>query len=167
MAEEIIPVSAVEREGLSANRQDPFMSFLSGIIRQAVRILALLMVLVILWGIVDVVWVLYRQLMQPPFLLLNISDILATFGAFMAVLIAIEIFMNITVYLREDVIHVRLVVATALMAIARKVIVFDYEALGSEYVWATGGVVLALGVTYWLIGKKEGKESGKESPSRF
>ncbi len=38
----------------------------------------------------------------------------------------IEIFINITVYLREDVIHVRLVVATALMAVARKVIVFDF-----------------------------------------
>lgn len=165
MAEETISVSAAEREGLSANRQDPFMNFLSHIIRQAVRILALLMVLVILWGIVDVVWVLYRQLIQPPFLLLNISDILATFGAFMAVLIAIEIFINITVYLREDVIHVRLVVATALMAIARKVIVFDYKFLGPEYVWATAGVVFALGVTYWLIGRKEGKENVGERPS--
>jgi len=102
MAEETIPVSAAEREGLSANRQDPFVNLLSRFIRQAVRILALLMVLVILWGISDVVWVLYRQLIQPPFLLLNISDILATFGAFMAVLIAIEIFINITVYLSKS-----------------------------------------------------------------
>jgi len=162
MAEETTPVSAAEKKGISASRQDPFINYLSCIIRQAVRILALLMVLVILWGIVDVVWVLYRQLIQPPFLLLNISDILATFGAFMAVLIAIEIFINITVYLREDVIHVRLVVATALMAIARKVIVFDYEFLGPEYVWATGGVVFALGVTYWLIGRKKGEENGSE-----
>lgn len=45
------------------------------------------------------------------------SDILATFGAFMAVLIAIEIFINIIIYLREDVIHVKIVMATALMAI--------------------------------------------------
>ncbi|MCL6622351.1 MAG: phosphate-starvation-inducible PsiE family protein [Syntrophobacterales bacterium] len=51
---------------------------------------------VILWGIGDVVWILYNQLMSPPFLLLNINDILATFGAFMAVLIAIDIFINIT-----------------------------------------------------------------------
>jgi uncharacterized membrane protein (DUF373 family) len=30
-----------------------------------------------------------------------------------AVLIAIEIFLNITLYLRDDVVHVKLVVATA------------------------------------------------------
>ena len=33
-------------------------------------------------------------------------------------LIAIEIFINITVYLREDVIHIKIVMATALMAIS-------------------------------------------------
>lgn len=59
----------------------------------------------------------------------EIGDILQTFGAFMAVLIAIEIFINITLYLRTDVIPVKLVVATALMAICRKVIIFDYYAL--------------------------------------
>jgi len=69
----------------------------------------------------------------------------------LAVLIAIEIFVNITLYLRRDVIHVDLVIATALMAVARKVIVFDYEILGPSYVWATAAVVLALGITYWLI----------------
>jgi uncharacterized membrane protein (DUF373 family) len=138
----------------SQKQEDPLMKLLNRIIRHAVRVLAVLMVLIILWGIVDVVWVLYQQLRQPPILLLNISDILSTFGAFMAVLIAIEIFVNITVYLREDVIHVKLVVATALMAIARKVIVFDYKYLEPEYVWGTAGVVLALGITYWLIAKE-------------
>jgi uncharacterized membrane protein (DUF373 family) len=135
--------------------QDPLIRFLNMVIRQAVRILAILMVLVILWGIGDVVYVLYKQLMAPPFMLLNISDILNTFGAFLAVLIAIEIFVNITLYLRDDVIHVNLVVATALMAIARKVIVFDFKTTEPEYIWATAAVVLSLGITYWLIVRKK------------
>ena len=85
------------------------------------------MIIVIVWGLGDVVYVLYQRLMAPPFLLLSISDILATFGAFLAVLIAIEIFINITLYLRTNVIPVRFVVATALMAISRKVIIFDFK----------------------------------------
>lgn len=134
---------------------DPMINLLHRIIQYAVRFLAVLMVLVILWGIGDVIYILYQQLRKPPFLLLNIDDILTTFGAFMAVLIAIEIFINITLYLREDVIHVRLVVATALMAIARKVIVFDFKSLEPEYIWATAVVVLSLGITYWLISKEK------------
>ncbi len=143
-----------EHGGFSGEQRDPLIRGLHFIIRHAVRALAILMMLVILWGIGDVVWILYQKLSEPPFMLLNIGDILQTFGAFLAVLIAIEIFINITVYLREDVIHVRLVIATALMAVARKVIVFDFKEISYEFVWATAFVILALGLTYWLITKK-------------
>jgi uncharacterized membrane protein (DUF373 family) len=136
---------------LADDSEDAYMGFLHKIIRVAVKVLAALMVAVIVWGIGDVIYVLYQRLMEPPFLLLSISDILATFGAFLAVLIAIEIFINITLYLKTDVIPVRLVVATALMAISRKVIIFDFEKITPLLVLATATVVLALGITYWLI----------------
>lgn len=84
------------------------------------------MVLVILWGIGDVVWTLYQKLAGPPFMLLNIGDILQTFGALLAVLIAVEIFIDITVYLREDVIQVKLVIATALMAVKSRMLDPDH-----------------------------------------
>ena len=133
---------------------DPTIRYLHQIIRIAVRVLAVLMVLVIVWGIGDVVYVLYQRLMQPPFLLLQINDILATFGAFLAVLIAIEIFINIRMYLMTNIIPVRLVIGTALMAIARKVIIFDFDQITPQYIYSTASVVLALGVTYWLITKR-------------
>ena len=139
---------------LTQKHDDPFIEFLHCIIRFAVQALAVLMVLVIVWGIGDVVYVLYQRLSSPPFLLLSINDILATFGAFLAVLIAIEIFINITMYLKTDVIPVRLVVATALMAISRKVIIFDFEKITPPFILGTAAVVLALGITYWLISKK-------------
>jgi uncharacterized membrane protein (DUF373 family) len=111
------------------------------------------MVFVILMGVVDVGWTIYQKLMTPPMFILTISDMLATFGAFMAVLIAIEILINITVYLRDDVIHVKIVMATALMAIARKVIIMDFETLESSYVYGIAAVLLATSIAYWLIHK--------------
>ena len=92
---------------------EPLIEKLQAIIHWSVRVLAILMVFVIVMGVVDVAWTLYQKLASPPGYILTISDMLATFGAFMAVLIAIEIFINITVYLREDVIHVKIVMATA------------------------------------------------------
>lgn len=84
------------------------------------------MTFVIFWGVLDMIWVLYQRVSKNPYFLPDISDILATFGAFLAVLIAIEIFENIVMYLEMRFIQIRLVVATALMAAARKVIVFDF-----------------------------------------
>lgn len=140
---------------LHLEHEDATIRFLHRVIRFAVKILAILMVLVIVWGIGDVVYVLYQRLTEPPFFLLQINDILATFGAFLAVLIAIEIFINISMYLSSNVIPVRLVVATALMAIARKVIIFDFDEITPPFIYGTAAVVLALGVTYWLITKKQ------------
>ena len=147
-------MSEEKYSSLSENDKDPYMRILNKAIRWGVKILALLMVLIIFWSIFDVIWVFIKRLKYPPFFVLKVNDILALFGAILVVLIAIEIFFNITLYLREDVIHVRLVVATALMAIARKVIVFDYKELNPQYIYASGAVLLALGVTYWLLSKK-------------
>jgi len=138
---------------LPTKHDDPLIAFLNKAIKFSIRILAILMVLVIFWGVADVVYVIYEQLIQAPFMLLNISDILKTFAAFLAVLIAIEIYQNIVLYLRTDVIPIKLVVATALMAISRKVIIFDFKDVSSMYILATAAVVLALGVTYFLLGK--------------
>ncbi|QCF24826.1 phosphate-starvation-inducible PsiE family protein [Hydrocarboniclastica marina] len=132
---------------------------LHGIIRWAVRALALLMVFVIIMGVVDVGWILYERLVSPPVYILTISDMLATFGAFMAVLIAIEIFINITVYLRDNVIHVKIVIATALMAIARKVIVLDLEKVSPAYLWGIASIMLAVSLAYlmmqWVVEDRE------------
>ena len=130
-------------------------------IRLAVRVLAILMLLVIWWGVADVIYVLYDRIAAHPYYLLDISDIQATFGVFMAVLIAIEIFINLTSYLRDNVIHLRLVLATALIAIARKVIVLDYKEVAPEYIYATALVAAALSLGYWLVVVKNTGEKPK------
>ncbi|MBB3060798.1 phosphate-starvation-inducible PsiE family protein [Microbulbifer rhizosphaerae] len=140
---------------LPKEHEDPLIRVLHLVIRSSVRLLAILMMLVIIWGVGDVVYVMYQRLSEPPMLLLDSDDIFDVFGAFMLVLIAIEIFINIRLYLGSNVIPIQLVVATALMAIARKVIVLDLEDWTPMYVLGIAAVVLALGITYWLIAKKD------------
>lgn len=144
-------------EELPTEHEDPLVRVLHKTILGAVRVLAILMTGLIVLSVFDVVWTLYQRLSKPPLFLLEISDIFVVFGAFLAVLIAIEIFINITLYLRTDVMPVRLVVATALMAVSRKVIVLDFKIIDWPFVAATGVVVLALGITYWLLRRVEVK----------
>lgn len=147
--------------GSSYENEEELILWLRRGIRLAVRVLAIIMLFVIWWGVADVIYVLFNRIAAHPSYLLNISDILATFGAFMAVLIAIEIFVNITSYLRDNIIHIKLVLATALMAIARKVIVLDYNEVTPEYIYATALVVAALSLAYWLVVVKNPGEKPK------
>lgn len=143
-------------EEFPETHEDELIGYLHRIIRLAVKILAVLMVMVIFWGLGDVVYVLYQRLREPPVFLLNINDIFETFGAFLAVLIAIEIFINIRLYLGTNVVPVKLVVATGLMAISRKVIILDFEKIGADYLVGIAAIMFAMGITYWLISKKSG-----------
>jgi len=137
---------------LSTEHHDPLISILHKTIKAAIKIRVVLMVLVIFWGVADVFYVIYNQLLAPPFLLLNLSDIFKTFAAFLAVLIAIEIFQNIVLYIRTDVFPLRRVM-TALMARARKVIIIDYQFVSTRLMFALAGIILASGDTYYLLEK--------------
>ena len=152
---------------ISAESSHALLGKCYAVIRLSVRILAVLMTFVILWGSLDVAWVIWQRMNANPFYVLNIGDMLHTFGAFIAVLIAVEIFHNIVMYLEHNVIQVKLVLATALMAASRKVIVLDFQDLNPAYIWATGGVILALGLTYWLVTVKPGGRVGSGVETRF
>ena len=137
---------------LSTDHHDPLIRVLHRAIRASIKVLAVLMVVVIMLGVVDVIYHLYQELREPPLLHLTVSEIFEIFGTFMVVLIAVEIFINIRLYLGSNVMPIRLVIATALMAIARKVIVLDITETEPVYIFAIGAVTLALGLTYWLVG---------------
>ncbi|MEZ5571832.1 MAG: phosphate-starvation-inducible PsiE family protein [Halioglobus sp.] len=148
---------------LSVSHPDPLIRVLHFAIRGCVKVMAVLMVVVIVLGVVDVMYHLYEALKMPPMLNLSVSEIFEIFGAFMVVLIAIEIFINIRLYLGSNTLPIKLVIATALMAIARKVIVLDLAETAPVYVFAIGVVTIALGVTYWLVSVSDKHPIG-ESP---
>lgn len=139
---------------MKEKNENKLLHILDRVIHNCALVIAVIMVLVIVWGVADIVYVLYQRLMAPPFMLLEIKDIFATFGAFMAVLIAIEIYHNIILYTKDQHNHrlaVEIVLATALMAAARKVIVFDFNAMDAAYIYATAAVIFALAVAYYFI----------------
>jgi uncharacterized membrane protein (DUF373 family) len=142
-------------ESLVVESKDTLLNILNKTLVVTVKILAVLMVLLIIWGLVDVVLVLYHELLEPPFLLINFENLVQLFGNFLVILIGIEIFLNIVFYLKRDAVHVPLVLATALTAIARKVIILDYNKLTADYIYATAAAVFAVGLVYWLVTKKD------------
>ena len=145
--------SAVHIE-LDPNHEDAIVRWCNRMIRHGVRLMSLLMLVIIALAIIDAGFTTFQKLVEPPVYILEVSDLLAVFSAVLVVLIVIEIYTNITLYLTEDVIHIKLVVATALMAVARKVITLDDKSLEPQYFLGYAALGLSLGVTYWLIARK-------------
>jgi len=126
------------------------LNFLQYIIAFLLKVLAFMMVFVIICSVVDVGRQIYVSISSPPFAILNLEQILHSFGGFLVVMIGIEIFLNIILYFRKDRSHIKLVLATALMAIARKVIILDYKETPSGEMIGIAALIFALGLAYWL-----------------
>ncbi|MEM7320166.1 MAG: phosphate-starvation-inducible PsiE family protein [Pseudomonadota bacterium] len=138
---------------LDPNHEDPVIRISNQVVRQMARVLSVLMVLVIGWTILDAGYTFVKHLIDKPVLLIGGKDLLIVLGAVLSVLIAIEVYTNAALYLTSNVIHVRLVVATGLMAIARKIITLDYKEIDPLLAFAYAALALALSVAYWLSSK--------------
>jgi len=77
----------------------------------------------------------------------------AVFGMIFTVIIALEFKKSLLVVAerRESVVQIRSVVMIALLAICRKVIIFDLRETDAAQLFALAAAILALGVVYWLI----------------
>lgn len=94
---------------------------------------------------------LLRSILNSDYLLIDLDELMDLFGVFMLVLIGIELLDTIKVYLRDNVVHVEVVVLVAIIALARKVIALKLEKLSGDVIIGLGLLIVALGATYYLI----------------
>ena len=83
------------------------------------------------------------------------------FGAIMTVLIALEFRHSLVkvVASGERIIQTQAVLLIAVLALSRKFIILDPGDYTAGTILALGAVVIALGLTYWLVRDREGLES--------
>ena len=75
------------------------------------------------------------------------------FGMIFTVIIALEFRRTLLVITerQQSVVHVRAVVLIAMLAIVRKLIIFDLAAGGAVELFALAAAILALGGVYWIV----------------
>lgn len=138
----------------------PFIKSFEKII---VRVLVVLMAFVLLLSTVELAWVIIKDIITPPILLLEIDELLEIFGLFMLVLIGIELLDTIAkTYMVESVDHAQIVMAVAIIAIARKVIILDVKDLSGLALVGIAAIILALSIGYYLIRKKSERLEGSK-----
>lgn len=139
-------------QGLAYNlRNDIFLRRLGQVEGVVSKALSLAMIVVILVTVIDLAIVLYHSLFfsdSDGFFKTTLTEI---FGLFLSVLIALEILENITAYIREHVVQVELVIATALTAVGRKLIILDLEKVSGLSLVGLAIAIFSLSISYWIV----------------
>ena len=131
--------------------------FLKGFEKAIIIILTLMMVVVLSLATIDLGWLILQDVLSPPVVLLNVNELLDIFGAFMLVIIGIELLATIMkTYLAGKENHLEVVVSVAIIAIARKVIILDIEKVGSLTIIGIAAVIVALTAGFYLLRRSRG-----------
>jgi uncharacterized membrane protein (DUF373 family) len=115
--------------------------------------LIVLMSGVLILATVELGYYLVKSIIESDFALIDLDQLMDLFGVFMLVLIGIELLDTIKVYLKENVVHVEVVVLVAIIAVARKVVVLKIEEIDGVTVIGIAFIIVALAVAYYLIKK--------------
>ena len=110
-----------------------------------------MMMLVVLLATIELGWIIIKDIITPPVILLEIDELFEIFGFFLLVLIGVELLETIKAYLIEKVVHVEIVLEVALIAIARKVIILDVEKYDSLTLMGIAALILAVAVAFFVI----------------
>src|SRR5512142_1735952 len=89
------------------------------------RVLLVMMAGVVLLATLELGWILAKDVLTPPLFLLEIEELMELFGQFLLVLIGIELLHSMKVYVARREVHLEAVLAVAVIAVARKIVVVD------------------------------------------
>jgi uncharacterized membrane protein (DUF373 family) len=132
-------------------RDENFLHAIEFFERFVARVLSIALVIVIMVALVDLVIYLFAKLQSEPVGFFN-TTVIEIFGVFLNILIALELLENITAYLQKQILQVQLVIVTSLIAVARKIIIFDLDKENSEQKLISLGIaILALSISYLLV----------------
>jgi uncharacterized membrane protein (DUF373 family) len=115
-----------------------------------VMALALMLIVVMVLSTVHLGWLVIEEILKPPRWLIPVQGLLEIFGYFLLVLIGVELLETLKAYVRKDVIHVRVVLEVALIAMARKVIIEEPNNVPSLTLFGIAALILALGIAFYF-----------------
>ncbi len=127
------------------------LEYLKKFERIIITALIVMMTIVVFLSTVELGWIIIKDIMTPPVVLLKIAELLEIFGLFLLVLIGIELLEMIKIYLEKNVIHVEVVFMVAMIAVGRKVVILDVKELPSLTLTGIAAIILALSLGYYLI----------------
>lgn len=127
------------------------LKIVDSIVQAVVLALLCLLSVAVIAGTFDLVRLLWSELVNPPIGVLDVTEILELLGFFLMVLIVIEMIYVVRLYAVHRHLDVQAVLAVALIAIARKVIVFDFEKYEATHMLGIAAIVMALAGALFLL----------------
>ena len=126
-------------------------------------VLLVMLAIVVLLATIDLGWIIVKDILTPPVLLLDVDELLELFGAFLLVMIGVELLNTVKTYLTKKTIHVEVVLLVGIIAIARKVVILEPKTMDALTLIGIAAIIFALTAGYYFVKLASRKASRPDS----
>jgi uncharacterized membrane protein (DUF373 family) len=123
-------------------------------------VLGILLIIVVALSTAHLGFLVAQEIWKTPKFLIPVQGLLEIFSFFLLILIGVELIETLKAYLKKDVIHVRLVLEVALIAMARKVIILEPNSVPGSTMFGVAAIIFALAVAFYFE-----RQARKDQPS--
>ena len=131
----------------------PSFKYLRLLQRLIIILLLFIMSLILLFATLNIIFFIIKNIVQQPMAQFTAGNLMELFSIFLVILIGIELLETVKAFLLKETIQVEIVVLVAIIAVSRKVIIWDFNDGSTIEIFGLSAILLALGVTYFLIRK--------------
>jgi uncharacterized membrane protein (DUF373 family) len=138
------------RKLIDSFQDENFLELLHHFEKFIAKILTISLIIIVFVSLFDLIKILSVELTSEPLGFFN-KSLIELFGLILNILIAMELLENMTGYLKKNIIQVELVIVTSIIALARKIIIFDFTKYSNLELFSLGFAIVSLAISYGLL----------------
>lgn len=133
------------------NSENKFTGKIIAINKNIIRVLIAIMTLMLILGTVQLIYLEYKKITAPPYLLIDVSSLLEVFNLILIIAVGYELIKALLLIISSNTIPTVQIIEISIIAISTKIITLDVKQTDSNVIISLALLIAALGLTYFLL----------------
>jgi uncharacterized membrane protein (DUF373 family) len=130
---------------------EQFSRIIIGINKNIVRILISIMTIMLMLGTIQLIFLEFKKITNPPYLLIEVSTLFEVFNLILIIAVGYELIKALLLIISSDTIPTVPIIEISIIAISTKIITLDIKQTNSNVIISLALLIAALGLSYFLL----------------
>jgi uncharacterized membrane protein (DUF373 family) len=132
-------------------RDEQFSRIIIGINKNIIRILISIMTIMLILGTIQLIFLEFKKITNPPYLLIEVSALFEVFNLILIIAVGYELIKALLLIISSDTIPTVPIIEISIIAISTKIITLDIKQTNSNVIISLALLIAALGLSYFLL----------------
>ncbi|QIH40222.1 hypothetical protein DR871_012390 [Flavobacterium petrolei] len=130
---------------------EQFSRIIIGINKNIIRILISIMTVMLILGTIQLIFLEFKKITNPPYLLIEVSTLVEVFNLILIIAVGYELIKALLLIISSNTIPTVPIIEISIIAISTKIITLDIKQTNSNVIISLALLIAALGLSYFLL----------------